>query len=104
MAEIRWTVSAAEDLALLENWIAKDSPLNAVDFIDRLVVCAEKLTSTPLLGRVVPEFNQERLRESIFRGYRIVYSVAGDQVTVLRVVHGARDLRRLATREPWMFE
>ena len=104
MADIRWTVGVSEDLGHLENWIAKDSPLNAVEFVDRLVVCAEKLADTPLLGRVVPEFSQESLRELIFRGYRLVYSVAGDQITILRVVHGARDLRRLASRESWMFE
>ena len=104
MAEIRWTVSASEDFGHLENWIAKDSPLNAVDFVDRWVVCTEKLADAPRLGRVVPEFSQEGLRELIFRGYRIVYLVVGDQVTVLRVVHGARDLRGLASREPWTFE
>ncbi len=104
MAELRWTLSATEDLRLLEEWIAKDSPLNAVDFIDRLVASAEKLTSSPLIGRLVPEFSKEGLRELIFRGYRIVYSAAPTQVTVFRVVHGARDLRALIEREPWTSE
>lgn len=104
MAEIRWTLTAAEDVRLLEDWIARDSLLNAVDFTDRLVGSVDKLVHAPLLGRVVPEFAQERLRELIFRGYRIVYSVEGSVVTILRVVHGARDLRRMATREPWSFE
>jgi len=78
--------------------------LNAVDFTDRLIGSVEKLEGSPLLGRIVPEFNQDRLRELIFRGYRVVYSVEGSSVTVLRVVHGARDMRRLADREPWSFE
>ena len=35
MAVIRWTLTAAEDLRLLEEWIARDSVLNAVEFTDR---------------------------------------------------------------------
>jgi plasmid stabilization system protein ParE len=104
MAEIRWTLTAAEDLQLLEQWIARDSPLNAVEFTDRLIGSVEILADNPRIGRVVPEFGREGLRESIFRGYRIVYSVEEAHLTILRVVHGARDLRRLAAREPWTFE
>jgi toxin ParE1/3/4 len=104
VAQIRWTLTAAEDVRLLEEWIARDSMLNAVDFTDRLIGSVEKLESSPLLGRIVPEFNQDRPRELIFRGYRVVYSVEVSSVTILRVVHGARDMRRLADREPWSFE
>lgn len=104
MAQIHWALTAAEDVRLLEEWIARDSSLNAVDFTDRLIGSVEKLADSPLPGRIVPEFNQDRLREFIFRGYRVVYSFEGSFVTVLRMVHGARDMRRMATREPWSFE
>lgn len=104
MAEIRWTLTAADDLRLLEEWIARDSLLNAVDFTDRLIASVERLADSPLLGRIVPEFSRDPLRELLFRGYRVVYSVEAVHVTVLRVIHGARDLRRLAKREPWTFE
>ncbi|MBI2197833.1 MAG: type II toxin-antitoxin system RelE/ParE family toxin [Candidatus Rokubacteria bacterium] len=49
-------------------------------------------------------FGREDLREVLFRGYRIVYWLRGDTVTVLRVVHGARDLAGLAEREPWQLD
>ena len=104
MAEIRWTLTAAEDVQLIEEWISRDSPLNAVDFTDRLVESVEILENNPLIGRIVPEFNREGIRELIFRGYRIVYSVNETHLTILRVVHGARDLRRLEAREPWTFD
>jgi|SRR5579862_2635498 len=104
MAEIRWTLTAAEDLRLLEDWIARDSVLNAVEFTDRLVGAVDKLEQSALIGRVVPEFAEDRLREIIFRGYRIVYATDRATVTVLRVLHGALDLRRLAARVPWSFE
>jgi toxin ParE1/3/4 len=104
VAKVRWTLTAADDVRLLEEWIARDSPLNAVEFTDRLIGSVEKLADSPLLGRMVPEFNQDRIRELIYRGYRVVYSVDASLVTVLRVVHGARDMRRLADHEPWSFE
>lgn len=104
MAEIRWTLTAAEDLRQLEDWISRDSPLNAVDFIDRLIEAVEALAGTPLMGRVVPEFRDERIRELIFRGYRIVYLRSAGPVSVLGVVHGARDLLRLIGERPWILE
>jgi len=50
---------------------------------------------------MVPEFNRTDLRELIFRDYRIVYLVQNDEVFILRVVHGSRDLLVLVRREPW---
>ena len=44
------------------------------------------------------------VREILFRGYRIVYLLGDGLVTVLRVVHGARDLGKLSSREPWTVE
>ncbi len=69
-----------------------------------MVGSVEKLAPAPLLGRIVPEFKQERLRELIFKGYRIVYTAQESLVIILRVIHGARDLRGLAELQPWSFE
>ena len=104
MADLRWSLTAEEDLRAVEDFIAKDSVLYAVGFIDRLIEAAEQLAFSPEMGRVVPEFNRDDLRELLFRAYRIVYQLRGDTVTVVRVVHGARDLARLMRREPWIIE
>lgn len=101
MAEIRWSLIAESDLQEIEEYIARDSVLHAISFIDRLVERTEQLRASPGIGRVVPEFDREDLREVLFRGYRIVYLARADTVTVLRVVHGARDLEGLVAREPW---
>jgi toxin ParE1/3/4 len=104
MAEVRWTLTAEEDLRAIEDFIAKDSVLHAVHFIDRLIGAAEQLRHAPKMGRVVPEFHRDDLRELLFRAYRIVYQLRGDTVIVLRVVHGARDLASLVRGEPWIVE
>ena len=56
MAELRWSLAAERDLRSIEEFLAKDSRLRAVAFVDRLVRSVEMLRSTPQLGRVVPEF------------------------------------------------
>ena len=101
MAEVRWSVSAADDLRAIEEWIARDAPRHAVEFVDHLVDAATKLKRMPRSGRVVPEFGRRDVREVVFRGYRIVYLVRPRVVTVLRVVHGARDLKSLREGEGW---
>ena len=103
MARILWSLTATSDLAAIEEFIAQDSVLHAVHFIDRLVDSVEKLATLPRAGRVVPEFRNENLREIIFRNYRVVYLVEDETVHIVRVVHGARDLRGLLS-QPWEFE
>jgi len=104
VAEVRWSLTAEADLRAIEDFIAQDSVLHAVDLVDRLVEGVEHLSHAPRMGRVVPEFQREDLRELLFRAYRVVYQVRGEMVTVLRVVHAARDLARLVRREPWVIE
>jgi toxin ParE1/3/4 len=51
-------------------------------------------SETPLLGRVVPEFGRDDIRETYLRTYRIVYRVDERGVYVLTVFDGSRLLRR----------
>ena len=101
MAQVRWSLTAGNDLQDIENFIARDSVLHAIAFVDRVVESAETLLKNPRIGRVVPEFNREDLREVIFRSYRVVYLLQDDKIVILRVVHGSRDLAALVRQEPW---
>ena len=101
MAQVRWSLTAGNDLQDIEDFIARDSVLHAITFVDRIVESAETLLKTPQIGRMVPEFNRPDLRELIFRGYRIVYLLQDDGSFILRVVHGSQDLLALVRREPW---
>lgn len=103
MAEVRWSLTSEEDLHGIEVTIARDSVIRAINFVDHLIECAEVLHDNPSLGRVVPEFSRDDLRELLVRDYRIVYLLVSERVTILRVVHGARDLPALAKRAPWTF-
>ena len=101
MAQVRWSLTAGNDLQDIEDFIARDSVLHAIAFVDRVVESAETLLKNPRIGRVVPEFNREDLREVIFRSYRVVYLLQDEKIVILRVVHESRDLAALVRREPW---
>ena len=67
----------------------------------RVGEAADRLMAYPLLGRVVPEFDDPLVRELIVGRYRLVYRVEGDTVFVVTIVHGSRDLRRHLPDGPW---
>jgi toxin ParE1/3/4 len=91
LAQVSWSLRAADDLRDIENYIARDSAIHAIRTIDRIVEAVDILALFPMAGRMVPEYEQEEMRELIERPYRIVYLIDGDLVSVLRVVHGSRN-------------
>ena len=50
----------------------------------------------------VPEKNDENVRELLYQNYRIIYRIKSDQIEMLTVIHGARDLTALKPA-PWEF-
>ena|SRR5437764_15248762 len=90
---IEWSGPAQRDLVEIHDFIASDSPSQAINFIRDLVTSTEKLEEFPRLGRVPPENALKNYRELIFREYRIIYRVADTNVLIARVLHGRRLLR-----------
>lgn len=97
---VEWTEPALDDMAAIRDYIAEDSPENAYRFIERLFDAAEKLTDFPERGRHVPEAERHDVRELLYKDYRIIYRIKSEQVDILTVVHGSRELKRLKTK-PW---
>jgi plasmid stabilization system protein ParE len=48
------------------------------------------LLDFPRLGRIVPEYDEESLRELIVGSYRIFYRVDADGVLISAIWHGSR--------------
>jgi len=97
---IRWSARALSDIRELQKYIAKDSPYYARQFIGKIFGAVEKLVDYPKIGRQVPEADRDDIRELIFQGYRIIYTIQRDFVYVVTVVHGSRDLTRTDIK-PW---
>jgi toxin ParE1/3/4 len=85
---------ALGDLAEIWVYIAEDSPRQADAFaaaIDREI---RGLARHPLIGRARPELFTD-LRSLPFRRYVIFYLPRKRGIEVVRVLHGARDLKPL---------
>jgi plasmid stabilization system protein ParE len=64
---LEWTDPALDDLEIIRDYIAKDSPYYAKRFIERIFDAAEKFQNHPQMGRLVPEANRDDVRELIFQ-------------------------------------
>jgi toxin ParE1/3/4 len=92
MAEITWTEPALEDVRAIVAFVGRDSPGYAQRLADRIMQAPESLAAFPRLGGMVPEFEQDDIREVIVRPYRVIYQLREDKVFVVAVIHGSRDL------------
>ena len=91
MISIFWTKLASEDLQEVYYYISRDSIHYADRFVDNLFVKADTLKHFPRLGRAVPEFSSENLRELIYGNYRLVYEIISEtEIHMIRVHHSAR--------------
>jgi addiction module RelE/StbE family toxin len=91
MAQISWTDLSIEDLKSIYEHISKDSESYAWRLVEKITDIVEQLEYFPLSGRVVPEFENETIRELIEGNYRIVYKVkSSEQLAIARVHHSSR--------------
>ena len=92
-----WSPAARDDLHDIVVFIARDNPNRAMTFGYELISETDRLQEFPELGRIVPEYRNNYIREIIFRPYRIVYRVDHERKfrEVARVWHSARGLPQL---------
>ncbi len=91
---VHWTEAALADLQAAEAYIARHSEQYARAMVERIFERSELLTTHPRLGPVVPEYEEETLRELFVDPYRIVYRLLDEQVDIVAVVHAARRMPR----------
>lgn len=90
MSRIVWTHQAVQDVEAIRAYIGRDSLHYAARVTEQIVETVDRLVDFPLSGRVVPELQDETVREMIVGNFRIVYRVTPDEVQVLTVFHAAR--------------
>lgn len=96
MAKVKWSNLALYDLRAIHDYVAQDSPKYADRLMDKLIERVDVLEQHPRIGRKVPEFNNEAIRELIEGNYRIIYRIESeDQIGIARIHHAARLLKGL---------
>ena len=90
--KVVWTATAQDHLDAIYAYIAQDSPQYALRMVDRLTRRSQQIADAPFSGRRVPEYDLEQIREMLEGVYRIIYYIKPDQIDVLAVIHGARNV------------
>jgi len=97
--KIVWTEHALNDLRETRDWLSRDSACYALRVVERIVDLAASLETMPSRGHHVPEARNDSIREIHSEPYRVIYKVSERTVSILTVVHMARNLERLPDDE-----
>jgi len=90
---VKWTKHAKSQLRHIHDYIAQDSPLYAKRVSEALVKKTIGLDELPRKGRMVPELNEDAVRELGLYSYRILYEIKSDNlIEVLAVIHKRQHL------------
>jgi toxin ParE1/3/4 len=75
-----WSQLAIDDLDDSANFIAMDSEDYAKIFVRKIVDQIERIPDFLQLVRVVPEIQDEQVRERTYQNYRLIYRVKNDTI------------------------
>lgn len=92
--KVVWTAEALEQLAAIEDMIARNNPARAQKSGERLIKRGQCVSRFPRRGRIVPEPSDPEIREVFVMAYRVVYSVQRTRIESLTLFEGHRLLRQ----------
>ncbi len=90
-----WASAAENDLARIIEYLAVDSPANALKVLDKLKKKAANLHHSPKRGRIIPELQEYgiyQFRELIIAPWRLIYRVQMNEVYVLAVIDSRQNI------------
>jgi toxin ParE1/3/4 len=92
MVKVVWTDSAIFDLNDIGEFISKNSERYAQLTVERLFESVDILEKHPRAGKIVPEFENDKIRELIRGSYRIVYRIVDKYSIDIITVHNCSRL------------
>jgi len=87
-----WSPLSIDRVAEIAEYIARDDPGAAENWVDTVFNKVEELQGFPESGRIVPEIGDRNIRELIYGYYRIIYRAEERRLSVLTVRHGKQVL------------
>jgi toxin ParE1/3/4 len=88
------TDGALADIEEIGDYIKRDNPERAATFVVELRERCEAVGDNPTAARLRPKWGKG-VRAVLHGDYVVAYRDEPDEVVILRVVHGARDIDRL---------
>ena len=96
--QVLWTRVAENDLREIVEYIAIDSPRNALDILNKIKKKASSLHSLPERGRIVPELQDQGIshyRELIIPPWRLIYRIEEHKIFVLSLLDSRQNVEDL---------
>ena len=93
--DVVWSNIAETDLKNIVEYIADDSPSNALKIFRRIKQKASSLYTYPERGRIVPELRDQGIlqyREIVISPWRILYRISEKSVFVSSVLDSRRNI------------
>ncbi len=90
-----WASIAEKDLINIVEYIAEDSPRNALNILAKIKKQSSALCNHPERGRIVPELYGQGIfqyRELIIEPWRLIYRISEQNVYVLSVIDSRRNI------------
>jgi plasmid stabilization system protein ParE len=90
-----WANVAEKDLINIIEYIAEDSPQNALKILAKIRKQTSDLYTMPERGRIVPELYDQGIllyRELIIAPWRLIYRMSEQEVFVLSVIDSRRNV------------
>lgn len=97
---VRLTLRAEADLDGIAAYIARDNPRRAATFVEDLYDKCMTLADMPVAFPPIPRYEVLGVRRRAHGDYLILFTVRGKTISVLRVLHGARDYLPLVLGGP----
>lgn len=94
-----FTPDAQVDLLDIGETIARDNPERAASYIAELLDRTALIAGQPTLYRLRPEWGNA-VRSARFGSYLILFEMSEEGVTILRYLHGRRDIGSTMSKEP----
>ncbi len=102
MGRLTFSPSARQDLSDIFDYIARDKPVAATNWIDKaatnwidkIEANCEQIAATPGFGEQRPEYGED-IRSSTVGRYVLFFRPIDEGIEVVRVIAGGRDIRIL---------
>ena len=76
-----WSPEALADLADIYHYVKLDNQDAAKNVADKLRNMAKSIPDNPEIRQKCPEHNREDLRQRLYKKYRMIYQLVGDEVS-----------------------
>ena len=96
---VAFTRSARADLTAIGRYILEPNPSRADAFLDELLQCCLEIGDMPEAFAAVHLPRLGAMRRRVFERYLVFYKIDQTTVTIVRILHGARNYERILARQ-----